>query len=242
MAKEIDVSCNFIEKELVCMLPNWTMDVLLKVHMKTGEHTFWEDAYMCTLKYRRWNNQLRPFRSLKKRVANIFRKRNSISDNSRGTSTQSIINHMERDSEERSVINDSKRNSVYLDWSDLFPMDVEAEYRWIYNVRKRPDTRSSITVPSAAPVAKAVAVPPSSPANIHKTVKNIVLVPYTPKPKEWGSWQVKKSQLTSRSYNPKFNIYWKRTRRRRRRRPRTRVLTLSPYYSPVHPPEFYEDE
>ena len=35
-----------------------------------------------------------------------------MSDESRGTSTQSIINNMERESEERSVMNDSKRNSV----------------------------------------------------------------------------------------------------------------------------------
>ena len=196
MAKEMDVSCDFIEKQLVCMLPNQTMDVLLKVHTKTGEHTFQEDVYTCTLEYRRWNNQLGPFRSLKKRVANIFRKRNSMLDDSRGTSTQSIINNMERDSEERSLINDSK-NSVHLDWSDLIPIDVKAEYWRIYNIRKRPDTRAHMpTVPLAAPVAKAAAVPPSSPAT-HKTVKNIVLVPFTPKPNEWGSWWVKKSQLAS---------------------------------------------
>ena len=91
------------------------MDVLLKVHTKTGEHTFREDVYTCSLKYRRWNNQLRPFRSLKKRVANIFRKRTSNLDDNRGTSTQSIINYMERDNEERFVINDSKRNSVHSD-------------------------------------------------------------------------------------------------------------------------------
>ena len=72
MAKEMDVSCDFIEKELVCMLPNQMMDVLLKVRTKTGEHTFWEDVYMHTLKYRRWNDQLRPFQSLKKRVSNNF--------------------------------------------------------------------------------------------------------------------------------------------------------------------------
>ena len=164
MAKEMDVSCNFIEKWLVCMLPNQTMDVLLKVCTKTGEHTSQEDVYTHTLKYRRWNNQLRLFRSLKKRVANIFRKRNSISDNSRGTSTQSIIDHMETDSKERSVINDSKRNSVHLDWSDLIPMDVEAEYQRIYNIINRPDNRSS-TIPWAAPVAEAAAIPPSFPAN-----------------------------------------------------------------------------
>ena len=167
MAKETDVSCDFIEKWLICMLPNQTMDILLKVHMKTGEHSFREDVYMHSLKYR-LNNQLRPFRSLKKRVANIFRKRTSNSDDSRGTSTQSIINYMERDSEERSVINGRKRNSVHSDWSNLILIDVEAEYWRIYNLRKRPDTRLHTSiVSSAAPVAEAVSIPPSSPANTH---------------------------------------------------------------------------
>ena len=87
MAKEMDVSCDFIEKQLVCTLPNQIMDVLLKVCTKTGEHMFWEDVYTHILKYRRWNNKLRPFRSLKKGVANIFKKRNSMSDDSRGSST-----------------------------------------------------------------------------------------------------------------------------------------------------------
>ena len=193
MAKEMDVSSDFIENQVVCMLPNQMMDKLLKVQMKTGEHIFREDVYTCSLKYRRWNNQLRPFRSLKKRVASIFRKWASNSDDSRGTSSQSLINYMEWDSEERSVINDSKRNSVQSDWSDLIPIDVEAEYWRIYNIRKRPHARlHTSTVTLAAPVAtKAVSVPPSSPANTHKTVKNIVLVPYTPKPNDWGSWQVK---------------------------------------------------
>ena len=37
-----------------------------------------------------------------------------MSDDSRGTSSQSIINTMERDSEERSIVNDSKRSSIHL--------------------------------------------------------------------------------------------------------------------------------
>ena len=36
MAKETEVSCDFMGKQLVCMLPNQTMDVLLKVCTKTG--------------------------------------------------------------------------------------------------------------------------------------------------------------------------------------------------------------
>ena len=108
-------------------------------HAVEGLYKDWRTHILggCVYTYLKVYNQLRPFRSLKKRVANIFRKRNSISDNSRGTSTQSIINYMERDSEERSVINDSKRNSVHLDWSDLIPIDVEAEYRRMYNIRTR---------------------------------------------------------------------------------------------------------
>ena len=76
MAKEMNVRCNFLENNLTCVLPEHTMDVLLKVRTRSGEHTFQEDVYTRTLKYRRWNNELRPFHSLKKRVASMFCKRN----------------------------------------------------------------------------------------------------------------------------------------------------------------------
>ena len=46
----MEVSCDFVRKQLVCMLPNHMMDVLLKVHMKTGEHTFRKDVYTHSLK------------------------------------------------------------------------------------------------------------------------------------------------------------------------------------------------
>ena len=72
MAKEMNVTCDFIQHNLTCTLPENMMDVLLKVCTRLGEHTFREDVYTRTLKYRRWNNELRPFRSLKKHVARIF--------------------------------------------------------------------------------------------------------------------------------------------------------------------------
>ena len=194
----MEVNCDFIGKQLVCMLPNQMMDVLLKVCTKTGEHTFREDVYMCSLKYRMWNNQVRSFRALKKRVANILRKRTSNLEDSRGTSSQSIVNYMERDSEERSMINESKRNSVHSDWNDLIPIDVEAEYHKTHNIRKVPYNKSCASpIPSTVSVINTIPVPPSSPAETHKAVKNIVLVPYTPKPNKWRSWQVKDSQFTS---------------------------------------------
>ena len=165
MAKEMEVSCDFVGKQLVCTWPNQMMDMLLKVCTKTGEHTFREDVYTCSLKYRMWNNQLRPFRSLKKRVVNIFRKRRSSLDDSRDTSSQLIVNYMERDSVERSMINGSKRNSVHSDWSDLIPIDVEAEYHKIYNIRKGPYNKACASpIPSTAPVTNAVPVSPSSPS------------------------------------------------------------------------------
>ena len=64
----MNVKCDFIENNLTCVLPEHTMDVLLKVRTRSGEHTFWEDVYTRTLKYWRWNNKLRPFQSLKERV------------------------------------------------------------------------------------------------------------------------------------------------------------------------------
>ena len=85
MAKEMNVLCDFLANRLTCELPEHIMDAMLKVRMRTEEHTFREDVYIWTLKCRRWNNELRPFQSLKRRVANIFQKRNSLSDNSRGT-------------------------------------------------------------------------------------------------------------------------------------------------------------
>ena len=129
MAKEMSITCDFIQHNLQCVLPENTMDILLKVCTRLGEHTFREDIYTRTLKYRKWNNELRPFRSLKKRVVWMFRKRNSYSDSSRGTSTQMIVNEvpeqckaevMEKDSE-----TDSDRESIHSNWSKLIPVNTE---------------------------------------------------------------------------------------------------------------------
>ena len=53
MAKEMDVSCNFMMNCLTCELPEHLMDLMLKVQTKMGEHTFREEVYMHTLKYMR---------------------------------------------------------------------------------------------------------------------------------------------------------------------------------------------
>ena len=60
-----------------------------------------------------------------------FEKENSLSDNSRGTSTQTIVNNIEKNGEDnRSVAtdNDSDRNSMHSNWSELITVNEEAKY------------------------------------------------------------------------------------------------------------------
>ena len=156
------------------------MDVLLKVRTRSGKHTFREDVYTRTLKYRRWNNELQPFCSLKKRVANMFQKRNSFLDSSRGTSTQTIVNNIDNNAEEckAEVIDndsnrDSDRDSIHSNWSELM------------TVKSGMNINASMSNASLGEAMKINAQPRK------RAIKNIVLVPYKPKPKDWGSWKIK---------------------------------------------------
>ena len=213
MAKEMSVSCDFLAHNLTCVLPDNTMDVLLKVRTKSGEHTFREDVYTRTLKYRRWNNELRPFCSLKRRVANIFQKRNSFSDSSRGTSMQTIVNNLSEQCKAETREKDSDRESVHSNWSELIP------------------TNSEVNNTSTTDVE----IKKNEPQIRKKAIKNIVLVPYKPKPKDWGSWKVKSPYATSIIASPSVNNQDQNNEEM--------VYVLhSPYYSPVHPPMFYNDE
>ena len=126
MAKEMNVYCDFLKNSSTCVLPKHMMDVMLKVRTRSGKHMFREDVYTRTLKYRRCNSELWPFRSLKKRVANTFQKRNSLSDSSRGTSTQTTVNNMDNNVEENKAgvtdndsDRDSDRDSIHSNWSKL---------------------------------------------------------------------------------------------------------------------------
>ena len=160
MAKEMKVSCDFIEKKLECVLPDNTMDVLLKLRTRSGEHTFREDIYTRTLKYRRWNNQLRLFLSLKRRVADIFRKRNSFSDSSRSTLTQTVMNDVsiQCKAEDKDSETDSEKESIHSNWSDIVPTETDNPIDTVVDILQK-----------------------------KRTVRNIVLVPYKPKPKDLGS-------------------------------------------------------
>ena len=235
MAKEMNVSCNFLVNQLMCELPEQMMDVLLKVRTRTGEHTFREDIYTCTLKYRRGNIVLWPFRSLKRRVANIFWKWNSVSDDSKGTSIQTIVNDVENE-DERFTPNSNKRNSIHSDWSDLLSVNEEVEYKKIYKNRSEPNIIGVATT-SAASTTETIKKPSVPP--VKKTVKNIVLVPYTPKPTDWGSWHIRSPYPTSNIASP---LAVQPSQQEKEEEGQLVYELHSPYYSPVHPPEFYEDE
>ena len=70
-----------------------------------------------------------------------------------------------------------------------------------------------------------------------KTIKNRVLVPYTPKPKDWGSWCVKSPYANSTIASPNQN-----NQEEQEKGGELVYKPHSPYYSPVHPHKFYEDE
>ena len=217
MAKEMNVTCEFLEHNLNCILPENTMDVLLKVRMRSGEYMFREDVYTRTLKYWRWNNELRPFRLLKKRVANMFRKRNSLLDSSRGTSTQTIVNNIEQckvETRDKDSETDSDRDGIYSNWSEPIPINNEMN-------------KTGDVIKTNAQLRK-------------RAIKNIVLVPYKPKPKDGGSWKIKSPYATSTIASPPKDL--NQNQNQDQNNEEMSYVPHSPYYAPTHAPEFYEDE
>ena len=56
----------------------------------------------------------------------MFRKRNSVLDNSRGTSMQSIVNNIENNGENnRSVATDNDRHNMHSNWSEFINEEVD---------------------------------------------------------------------------------------------------------------------
>ena len=158
-----------------------------------------------------------------------------LSDDSRGTSTQTIVNHVECE-DERSIPNSNKRDSIHSNWSDLMPVNEEAEYRKIYKNRSEPNIIGVATT-SAASTTETTRKPSVPP--VKRTVKNIVLVLYTPRPTDWGSWWIRSPYATSTIASPPAV----QPSQQEREAEGELVYELhSLYYSPVHPPEFYEDE
>ena len=218
----MNVSCDFVEHQLNCVLPANTLDALLKVRTKLGEHTFREDIYTRTLKYRKWNNELRPFHSLKRRVADIFQKRNSFSDDSRATSMQTIINEAPEQDREQNKDSEtdsdrSKKESVHSNWSNFMPTEETKPTKLVLNKKR--------------------------------TVRNIVLVPYKPKLNNWVSWRAKSPYATSIVASPNLdnnnqsqeNFDRDNQIQENNQEDKLTYIPHSPYYEPVHSPQYYEN-
>ena len=110
----------------------------------------------------------------------MFHKRNSYSDSSRGTSPQTIINDVlgqcKAEAMEKDSETDSDRESIHFNWSELIPINNEIN-------------ESSDAMKTDAQKRK-------------RAVKNIVLVQYKLKPKDWGTWKIKSPYATSMIASP----------------------------------------
>ena len=161
----------------------------------------------------------------------MFWKRNSLSDNSRGTSMQNIVNNMENNGEEnRSVAtdNNSDRDSMHSNWSELIAVNEEAEYS---KLKSEMNVNASTINASLGEAVKTIITQPRK-----RAVKNIVLVLYKPKPTEWGSWKIKSSYETRTIASPSL------VPNEQNKNNEMVCVPHSPYYSLVHPPEFYCNE
>ena len=138
-------------------------------------------------------------------------------DSSRGTSTQTIVNNIEQckvDTSYKDSEMDSDRESIHSKWGELIPITNE--------MNKTGDG------------AKINAQPRK------RAIKNIVLVPYKPKPKDRGSWKIKSPYVTSTIASPPLDIN-NQNQSLDQNNEEMIYVPHSPYYAPVHPPEFYED-
>ena len=83
-----------------------------------------------------------------------------LSDDSKGTSTQTIVNNVESE-DERSIPN-SNRDSIHSDWSDTISVNEEVEYRKINKNRSEPNIIGVATTSaaSATEITKKPSIPP----------------------------------------------------------------------------------
>ena len=142
---------------------------------------------------------------------------------------QTIMNNMENEGEEnKSVSTDSDRNSMHSNWSELISVNEEVEYS---KLKGGLNVDASTSNASLGEAMKTTLTQPRK-----RAVKNIVLVPYKPKPTEWGSWKIKSPYVTSTIASPSL------VPNDQNKNNEMVYVPHSPYYSPVHPPEFYGNE
>ena len=109
---------------------------------------------------------------------------------------------------------DSERESIHSNWSDLILVEVNKPAKVVTN---------------DAPQRK-------------RTVRNIVLVPYKLRPKDWGSWKIKCPYATSTVASPILDSSNQAQTSNQNNEGKLTYVPHSPYYEPVHSPQFFGDE
>ena len=75
---------------------------------------------------------------------------------------------------------DSDKESIHSNWSDLIAINVEAD---------KPSDAIKVDTQQRK-----------------RSVRNIVLVPYKPRPKDWGTWKIKSPYATSTIASPPLDV------------------------------------
>ena len=109
-----------------------------------------------------------------------------------------------------------ERESIHCNWSDLIPVEVNKPAEVVIN---------------ETPQRK-------------RTVRNIVLVPYKPKPKDWGTWKIKSPYVTSTIASPSLDNTNDQNKDSDQDKTNEKLIYVlhSPYYELVHSPQYYGDE
>ena len=145
-----------------------------------------------------------------------------FSDDSRATSTQTIVNEALEQDKEQNKDNETnsdrrEKESVHSNWSDFMPTEENKPIKLVLNKKR--------------------------------TVRNIVLVLYKPKPNNWGSWRAKSPYATSIVASPNFdnndqiqeNFDRDNQSQENNQEDKLTYIPHSPYYEPVHSPQYYEN-
>ena len=116
--------------------------------------------------------------------------------------------------EEKDSETDSEREHIHSNWSKLVSVEIN-----------KFDEVLKVTAPQRK-----------------RTMRNIVLVPYKPKQKDWGSWKIKSPYATSTIASPPLDDNNQVQDSDQINEEKLSNIYHSPYYEPVHPPQYYEDE
>ena len=133
---------------------------------------------------------------------------------------QTIVNKLleqcKAETRDKDSETDSDRESINSDWSNLIPIKANKPTEVMTNDNNQKK----------------------------RTVRNIVLVPYKPKPSNWGGWRVKLPYATSTVASPILdnNNQIQSLNQENNQEDKLSYIPHSPYYEPVHSLQFYGDE